>query len=126
MEKYVMLNKDNAVVDIVEKIKPVKKANNGVTILCPAEEAQGYVGSDNETIYARIGMQFQPTYYDIAKMYLVAEDIPAIVTPLAYKYDPEHGFSINEDAYPETNKMLTSRVTDAEDILMEMSEIIYG
>ena len=126
MEKYVMLNKDNAVVDIVDTIKPVKKAANGVTILCPAEEAQGYVGSDNETIYARIGMQFQPTYYDIAKMYLVAEDIPAVVAPLAYKYDPEHGFSINQDEYPETNKALTLRVTDAEDILMEMSEIIYG
>ncbi len=127
MDKVVMLNKDNAVVDIVDTVKPVKKTDNGITILCAAEEAQGYIGSDNETIYARIGMQFQPTYYDIAKMYMInEEDIPAVVAPLAYKYAPETGFTVNMDPYPDTNKGLTDRMSETEEILMDMSEIIYG
>ncbi len=127
MDKVVMLNKDNAVVDIVDTVKPVKKTNNGVTILCNPEDAQGYIGSDNETIYAKIGQQFQPTYYDIAKMYMISdESIPTVVAPLAYKYDPESGFTVNMDSYPDTNQGLTNRMSETEEILMDMSESIYG
>jgi len=125
MNKVVMLNKDNVIVDIVDEVKPVKKSRSGVTILCPAEEAEGYVGSDNNTVYAKIGMQFQPSYYDIASLYMV-EDIPNLVVPLAYKYNPEEGFVLNEDSYPDTNLGLTEKERELEDIVLEMSEIIYA
>lgn len=127
MDKIVMLNKDNAVIDVVENVKPVCKSRSGITILCNNDEAQGYIGSDEETIYAKYGMQFQPTYYDIAKMYTVNEDdIPSIVKPLVYKYDPEKGFFLNEDNYPDTNKGLTTKTNDLENIVLEMSEIVYA
>lgn len=127
MNKIVMVNKDGAVVDIVDELKPVRKGGNGVTILCDASQAQGYIGSDNETIYAKIGTQFQPTYYDIARMYMVDEsEIKKPVKPLVYKYSPEDGFYLNEDEYPDTNTGLTKKTTDLEDIVLEMSEIIYA
>ena len=127
MDKIVMLNKDNAVIDVVENVKPVCKSRSGITILCSNDEAQGYIGSDEETIYAKYGMQFQPTYYDIAKMYTVNEDdIPSIVRPLVYKYSPEKGFFLNEDSYPDTNKGLTTKTNDLENIVLEMSEIVYA
>lgn len=126
MNKIVMVNKDGAVVDIVDEVKPVRKGGNGVTILCDASQAQGYIGSDNETIYAKIGSQFQPSYYDIAGLYMVDGDIPKIVKPLVYKYSPENGFYINEDSYPDTNVGLTQKTTTLEDIVLEMSAIIYA
>lgn len=111
MSKFVMLNKDAVVIDIVDVVKPVRKAANGNTILCDPEICEGYVGSDNNTVYARIGMQFQPSFYDIAQMYMV-EEIPAQITPLAYKYNSEDGFVLNEDPYPETNLRLTQQIAE--------------
>lgn len=125
MSKVVMLNKDGVVIDIVDNARPVKKSRNGVTILCAPEDAEGYVGSDNNTVYAKMGMQFQPTYYDIASLYMV-EEVPALIAPLAYKYNPEDGFTLNKDSYPETNLGLTTKTKDLEDMVLEMSEIIYG
>lgn len=125
MSKIVMLNKDSVVIDIVDMVKPVKKSRRGVTILCAPEEAEGYVGSDNNTVYAKMGMQFQPTYYDIASLCTV-EDVPALITPLNYKYNPEDGFTLNEDSYPDTNLGLTQKSKDLEDMVLEMSEIVYG
>jgi hypothetical protein len=83
------------------------------------------VGSDNNTVYAKMGMQFQPTYYDIASLCTV-EDVPALITPLNYKYNPEDGFILNEDSYPDTNLGLTQKSKDLEDMVLEMSEIVYG
>lgn len=125
MSKIVMLNKDSVVIDIVDMVKPVKKSRRGITILCAPEEAEGYVGSDNNTVYAKMGMQFQPTYYDIASLCTV-EDVPALITPLNYKYNPEDGFILNEDSYPDTNLGLTQKSKDLEDMVLEMSEIVYG
>lgn len=129
--KHLMLNKDNVIIDIVDTVKPVTKNRNGITVLCKADEAQGYIGSDNDTIYAKIGSQFQPTYYDIAKIIAVAE-VPRLVSPLMFKYGFENAetaemtFYMNEDSYPETNKNLTTRTTDIEDMILEMSMVVYG
>ncbi len=125
MSKFVMLNKDAVVIDIVDVVKPVRKAANGNTILCDPEICEGYIGSDNNTVYAKMGMQFQPSFYDIAQMYMV-DDVPALVTPLTHKYDPEEGFTLNEDVYPDTNLGLIEKERDLEDMVLEMSEIIYA
>ena len=129
--KHLLLNKDNVIIDIVDTVKPVMKNKNGITVLCKADEAQGYIGSDNDTIYAKIGSQFQPTYYDIAKAVSVGE-IPALVVPLMFKYGFENAeatemtFYMNEDPYPETNTNLTARTTDIEDMILDMSMIVYA
>ena len=125
MSKVVMLNKEGVLIDIVDHVRPVKKSRKGVTILCAPEEAEGYVGSDNDTVYAKMGMQFQPTFYDIARLYQV-EEVPAIIEPLAYKYNPEDGFTVNEDTYPDTNLGLTKKSASLEEMVMEISEIIYA
>lgn len=129
--KFVMLNKDNVIIDIVDTVKPVMKNRNGITVLCKGDEAQGYIGSDDNTIHAKFGSQFQPTYYDIAKIYAV-DSIPRLVAPLMFKYgfenegDTELTFFMNDEPYPETNTNLTTRTTDIEDMILEMSMMIYG
>lgn len=125
MKKCVLLNKDNVVIDLVDTVKPVKKNEEHLVVLCEPEEAQGYIGSDNETVYACLGSQFQQTFYDIASLVWV-EDVPAAVRPLMWKYDAENGFYMNEDPYPDTNAGLTTRAADLEDIVLEISEIIYA
>ena len=65
---FLYLNKDGVIIDIVENVKPVKQNSMGMTILCNAPDAQGYIGSDNETIYARIGTQLISAYTDIANI----------------------------------------------------------
>ena len=129
--KHLMLNKDNVIIDIVDKIKPVMKNRNGITVLCKGNEAQGYIGSDDTTIYAKRGTQFQPSYYDIAECYEV-DEVPKLVVPLMFKYGletedaTEFTFFMNEDKYPETNTNLTTRTSDIEEMILDMSMIVYG
>lgn len=126
--KHLLLNRDNVIVDIVDTVKPVRKNKNGITVLCGSDEAQGYVASDNDTIIAKFGSQFQPTYYDIFKIYAV-EEVPDKVQRLMFKYaevDGKMEFVMNDDPYPETNVKLTGKTTDLENMILEMSEIIYA
>lgn len=129
--KFVMLNNNNVIIDIVDTMKPVMKNRNGITVLCSADKAQGYIGSDNETIYAKFGSQFQPSYYDIAKSYVV-DEVPKLVVPLMFKYgkqneeDTELSFYMNDEPYPETNTKLTTRTSDIEEMILDMSTIVYG
>ena len=114
--KYVMLNKEGTIIDIVDMVKPVKKSRSGVTVLCPPEEAQGYVGSDNETVYAKMGTQLLPSYYDILTICMV-DEVPENVSPLEYKYSTIEGFIPNDSDYPDTNTNLTKKTkVNEEDI----------
>lgn len=88
----------------MEEVKPVRKSRSGLTILCGTEQAEGYIGSDNETIYARAGVNLIPAYTDIASM--IQEDVPVGVTALAWKYE-DGSFALNEDPYPLNNLALT-------------------
>lgn len=106
MNKYLYLNKDNVIIDIVDLPKYVRRNSNNLTILCSPGQAQGLVGSDNETVYAMIGTQFIPSYSDIAGV--VPAEISGEIVPLKYKY--EDGRIVkNTDAYPETNIELTAK-----------------
>lgn len=95
---FLLLNKNNVIIDIVDNIRYVYKNTNGLTILCYEDKAEGYIGSDNETIYAKMGMQFQPSFTDIASTALVNE-IPSGVIPRAWKY-VDNEFIKNEDVHP--------------------------
>lgn len=119
-----MLNRNNVIIDICEKIQPVKKSKAGVTIPSALSNAQGYIGSDGEAIYAKIGSQFQPTFSDIAS-WVYVDEVPVNITPLNFKYE-EGQFIPNTDAFPDTNSGLTSRTLDLEEIVLDMSSIIYG
>jgi hypothetical protein len=84
---------------------------NGLVVLCTQANAQGYIGSDNETIYPKTGTQLVPNYSDISKEVSVAE-VDDSVTPLAYKYDFETGkIVVNKEPYPADNLTLTRQIT---------------
>lgn len=107
MGKFLLLNKDDVIIDIVDQVRYVKVNENQLTVLCHQHDAQGYIGSDNVTIYAKRGTQFKPSYDDIAKESAV-EELPDGVVPLLYKYDFETSKIVpNQDPYPEDNTTLT-------------------
>ena len=95
---FLLLNKSNVIIDIVDNIRYVYKNTNGLTVLCYEDKAEGYIGSDNDTIYAKMGMQFQPSFTDIASTAFVNE-IPSGVTPRSWKY-VDNKFVKNEDVHP--------------------------
>lgn len=95
---FLLLNKSNVIIDIVENVRCVYKNSNGLTILCFEDKAEGYIGSDNDTIYAKIGMQFQPSFTDIASTAFV-DKIPDGVIARSWKY-VDNKFVKNEDIHP--------------------------
>lgn len=103
---FLLLNVKNVIVDIVEEIKPVRVSRSGLTVLCGTHQAEGYIGSDNETIYAKSGINMIPAYTDVFSM--VSAEVPVYVKPLAYKYE-EGEFVKNEEPYPMSNVDLTDR-----------------
>ena len=121
--KYILLNKENVVVDICKKIKPVRKNRNGIVTLCSFDDAQGYIASDNETVLPKLGEQFIPSFYDVASAVAVNE-VPEEVEALKYKYT-DGEFVENADAYPDTNIKLTKKAKENEDALLALAEEIY-
>ena len=95
---FLLLNKSNVIIDIVENVRYVYKNSNGLTVLCFEDKAEGYIGSDNDTIYAKIGMQFQPSFTDIASTAFV-DKIPDGVIARSWKYI-DNEFVKNEDVHP--------------------------
>lgn len=106
MKKYLYLNINNVIIDMVDLPKYVRRNSNNLTILCSVDQAQGLIGSDNETIYAKIGTQFIPSYSDIASV--VRAEVSEDIVPLKYKYE-DGDIVKNPDAYPETNIELTTK-----------------
>ena len=109
MSKFLLLNKDNVIIDIVDSVRYVRKNANGLTILCHQDKAQGYIGSDNETVWAKRGTQFQPSYSDIAYEGAV-ESIGEDIIPLQYKF-VDGKIVENTDPYPADNTTLTTIAT---------------
>lgn len=119
---YLYLNQDGVIIDIVEEHKPVKKNRNGITVFCGNDDAEGYIGSDDQ-IYSKMGANLIPAYTDIAA--IVMTDVPEGVKRLDYKYiDGE--FVENEEAYPLDNTTLTKATavnTANIDYIAAMSDI---
>lgn len=107
--KFLLLNKSGVVIDIVDTVKYVKRNENNLVILCHQHDAQGYIGSDNETIYDRFGIPFKPDYTDIAHEATVEDDVAAAIVPRKYKY-VDGAVVPNEDPYPDDNFGLTASV----------------
>lgn len=119
---YLYLNRDGVIIDIVKEHKPVKKNKNGITVFCGNDDAEGYIGSDDQ-IYSKMGANIIPAYTDISN--IVMAEIPEGVTRLNYKYvDGE--FVENEEAYPLDNTTLTKATavnTANIDYIAAMSDI---
>lgn len=127
MSKILLLNKADVIIDIADTLKPVRRNENDLVILCPAAKAVGYIGSDGETVYPKWGMQIYPTYSDIASYITVEDDMVDGIEPRKYKYDTETATIVeNKDEYPETDLTLTELTNQANaniEYLAMMSDI---
>ena len=101
---YLYLNINNIIIDIVEDCKPVMKNSNGIIIPCYVDKAQGYMGN-NEQTYAKIGVNFIPSFTDI-KEFVNVEEVPSYVVPRVFKY--ENGEFVEAENYELPNNELTN------------------
>lgn len=83
--KFLYRNIDNTIIDIVDDVKPVRVNENGYTITCYPDKAQGFMGN-GEKIYPKMGTNLIPTFEDV-KDWIGVEEIPEYVRPRIYKYE---------------------------------------
>ncbi len=77
---YVLLNRDNMVVDILEKIRYIKlQPSSGIVIACEENEGTGVIGSDCDTHYPLIDADM--TSSPDAVRVLELNEIPSDVRP---------------------------------------------
>ena len=84
---YLYLNINNIIIDIVNDCKPIIKNINDIIIPCYPDKAMGYMGT-NEQIYAKVGVNFIPSFTDIQSV-IAVEEIPEYVIPRLFKYENE-------------------------------------
>lgn len=87
---YVLLNRDNIVVDILENIRYIKRnSQSGIVIACEKDEGIGVIGSDCDTHYTLIDAD--TTSSPDAVRVLELEEIPSDVRPGFAYLDTETG-----------------------------------
>lgn len=102
---YLLLNKTNVIIDIVENVRYVFRNKNDLVVLCRQAQAEGYLGND-DNIYPKVGTQLIPTYNEIASVVQV-DEVSDDVEALLYKYE-DGEFVENEDPYPIDQITLTT------------------
>ena len=109
---YVLLNRGNIVVDILDNLRYIKlQSSNGIVVACSEEEGTGVIGSDCDTHYVLI--QADTINSPNAVRVIEVEEIPSNVTPNLYKFDNEtqsfvYRYSLDEakELKQEKNKLL--------------------
>lgn len=109
---YVLLNRGNIVVDILDNLRYIKlQSSNGIVVACSEEEGTGVIGSDCDTHYVLI--QADTINSPNAVRVIEVEEIPFNVTPNLYKFDNEtqsfvYRYSLDEakELKQEKNKLL--------------------
>lgn len=109
---YVLVNRENIVVDILEYIRYIKlQSSNGIVVACSEEEGTGVIGSDCDTHYVLI--QADTVNSPNAVRIIEVNEVPSNVTPNLYKFDNEtqsfvYRYSLDEakELKQEKNKML--------------------
>lgn len=102
--KYLYLNINNIIIDIVDDVRPVMMNKNNIIVECYPDKAQAYMGN-NEKIYPKMGINLIPTFEDI-KEYVAVEEVPEGVVPRAFKY--EDGEFVQAEDYELTGLELTN------------------
>lgn len=109
---YVLLNRENIVVDILDNLRYIKlQSSNGIIVACSKEEGTGVIGSDCNTHYVLI--QADTVNSPNAVRVIEIKEIPSNVTPNLYKFDNEtqsfiYRYSLDEakELKQEKNKLL--------------------
>lgn len=85
---YILLNRENVVVDILENIRYIKlQSSNGIVVACEENEGTGVIGSDCDTHYTLVKADTQNSPNAIRV--LEVDEIPSKVKPNVYKLDEE-------------------------------------
>lgn len=85
---YVLLNRENIVVDILSDIRYIKlQSSNGIVVACEEDESTGVIGSDCDTHYTLI--KSDTLNSPNAVRIMECEEILSNVTPNLYKYNTE-------------------------------------
>lgn len=102
--KYVLLNRENVVVDILDYVRYVKlQSSNGFIVGCEEKEATGVIGSDCNTHYTLVKAD---TLNSIdAVVVKEMERIPSYVKVGLYKYDAEQNLFVDRYTLDEAKVM---------------------
>lgn len=94
---YVLLNRENIVVDILSEARYIKlQSSNGIVVACEEKEGTGVIGSDCNTHYTLIKADILNQSNAVTVLEL--DTIPSNVIPGYSKYNPEdNSFSTDLD-----------------------------
>lgn len=110
--KYILLNRQNVVVDIIEEsIRYIKlQSSNGIVVACEEKEATGVIGSDSNTHYTLIRADAQNDVNAVRVMSL--EEVPsaAVVDKAVYntetnEFEPRYTLEETQMMKQEKNKL---------------------
>lgn len=102
--KYILLNRENIVVDILDYVRYIKlQSSNGVIVGCEEKEGTGVIGSDCNTHYTLIKADSQNSP-DAVKV-LEFKEIPSYVKIGLYKYDAEQKIFVDRYTLDEAKAM---------------------
>lgn len=109
--KYILINRENIVVDVLDQVRYIKLQSSGYVIACPENEGTGVIGSNADTHYPLI--KSDTTNSPNAVRVIAREKIPSELVPGLYKLDTEtqqfvYRYALEEAQYmkQEENKML--------------------
>lgn len=117
--KYVLLNRENIVIDILDNIRYIKlQSSNGIVVACEENEGTGVIGSDCDTHYTLIKADTQSNPDAVRVMEV--EEIPSNVKAKLFKYDSEtnsfvYRYTLEEaqNLKQEENKLLFAKYLDS-------------
>ena len=87
---YILLNRDNIIVDIIETLRYIKlQSNAGYTVACSEQEGTGVIGSDANTHYTLIKADMQHDVNAVRVMQF--DELPENCKPFYWIYNQETG-----------------------------------
>lgn len=109
--KYLLLNRNNIVVDILDNIRYTKlQPSSGIVIACDKKEGTGVIGSDANTLYTLI--QSDTKNDENAVYVLPLEKVPSMVianktilNPKTNEFEPRYVLSEIQSMKQEENKV---------------------
>lgn len=101
--KYILINRENVVVDILDELRYIKLQSNGCVVACEENEGTGVIGSDCDTHYVLIKSDTASSTNAVRVIEL--EEIPSELTPNLYKFDTENNAFVYRYSLEEAQEM---------------------
>lgn len=101
--KYILINRENVVVDILDDLRYIKLQSNGFVVACEENEGTGVIGSDCDTHYVLVRSDTASSVNAVRIIEL--EEIPSELAPGLYKFDAETGEFVYRYSLEEAQEM---------------------